>query len=120
MAYPYQFRKSGGNKYHNKKVEYNGIKFDSKKEKDYYLKIKDDKTISNLQLQVRIELLPKFVDNQGNSVRKMEYVADFVYEKDNITYIVDTKGFKTSDYKLKKKLLLYKIKDDKNTIFVEL
>ena len=120
MAYPYMFKKTGGNKYHNNKVEYDGIKFDSKKERDYYIRVKNDDTISNLQLQVRIELLPKFQDNQGNNIRKMEYVADFVYNKDGITYIVDTKGFKTSDYKLKKKLLLYKLKDDKNIIFLEL
>ena len=37
MAFGRGFKKEKGNKYKNKKVEYDGIKFDSVREKDRYV-----------------------------------------------------------------------------------
>lgn len=98
------------NKYKNKKTIYDGIKFDSKKEGSYYLKLKlleEKGIISDLKLQVKFELQPKF--QFGNkTIRAINYIADFTYIQDNKLHIVDTKGVRTDVYKLKKKMMEYK------------
>lgn len=100
------------NKYKNKKVEYNGIKFDSQKERNYYIKLKlleEKGKIKDLKLQVKYELQPKF--QIGNKIyQKITYKADFSYISidDNKLHVVDVKGFKTKEYLLKKKILAYK------------
>ena len=103
------------NKYHNKKVEYDGHKFDSNKEKNHYILLKQLEKlglISDLKLQVKFELQPSFKYN-GETIRKITYIADFVYYdlKENKIIVVDVKGFKTKDYLLKKKMFMYKYQD---------
>lgn len=98
------------NKYKNKKVIYNGIKFDSQKERNYYIKLKlleEKGIISNLKLQVKFELQPSFKFN-GKTIRSINYIADFTYIQDNKLHIVDTKGVRTEVYKIKKKMMQYK------------
>lgn len=98
------------NKYHNKKVEYDEIKFDSVKEKNRYIGLKQLEklgVIQNLQRQVKYELQPSFKLN-GKTIRSITYIADFVYIQDGVEIIEDTKGFRTKDYLLKKKLFEYK------------
>ena len=85
-------------KYNNRKTEYNGVTYDSKKEAlraaELNLMIKSGEIVT-LARQVRYRLA------QG-----VEYVADFVYTtKDGKTVIEDVKGFKTDVYKMKKKLM---------------
>lgn len=97
-------------KYKNKKIVYNGIKFDSKKEYAYYIKLKlleDSNKIQDLKRQVKYELQPsyKFKDK---TIRAINYIADFEYIQDGVKHIVDTKGFRTEVYKLKKKIFEYK------------
>lgn len=97
-------------KYKNKKVIYNGIKFDSQKERNYYIKLKlleEKGIISNLKLQVKFELQPSFKFN-GKTIRAINYIADFTYIQDNKLHIVDTKGVRTEVYKIKKKMMQYK------------
>lgn len=105
------------NKYRNEKIYCDKAKrlFDSKKEHerfhqlDLWLKAKE---ISNLELQPRFELQPSFEKN-GKKYRKIEYIADFKYYDNKLKKIVveDTKGFKTKDYLLKKKIFEYVFKD---------
>ena len=100
------------NKYHNKKVIIDDIKFDSKKEANRYIELKhfeQEGMISNLERQVKIEIQPRFSYN-GKIIRPIYYVADFAYKdtKTGNTIYEDTKGFKTDIYKLKYKLLLFK------------
>lgn len=98
------------NKYKNKKVEYHGIKFDSKKERDYYIVLEmmlKNKQITDLKTQVKFELQPSF-KFKGKTIRSINYIADFTYTKDGQLVIVDTKGYKTEVYKLKKKLMQFK------------
>lgn len=97
-------------KYHNTKTVIDGISFDSKKEAEYYKMLKlleKNQIIKNLKLQPRYELIPSFTKN-GIKHRKCEYIADFEYIEDGKTVVVDTKGFKTDVYKLKRKLFEYK------------
>lgn len=99
------------NKYKNKHVEYHGIKFDSKKEGTYYLKLKAMEElgiIKDLKLQVKFELQPSFKFN-GKTIRAINYIADFTYYDENNKYhIVGTKGVRTEVYKIKKKMMQYK------------
>lgn len=99
-------------KYKNKKATCDGIKFDSEKERNYYLKLKTMEKlglIKNLELQKEYILQDKFVLN-GKTRRKITYKADFSYvtTEDDKLHVVDVKGFKTDIYKLKKKLFEYK------------
>lgn len=99
-------------KYKNVKVMCDGYKFDSKKERNYYLKLKAMEKlglIKDLELQRTFVLQDKFkIDNKTR--RKITYKADFSYisTKDNKLHVVDCKGFRTETYRLKKKLFEYK------------
>ena len=98
-------------KYRNKKTEIDGIIFDSKKEADYYQRLKIMKHIGEIQdfdRQVAFELQPEF-EKDGQKIRAIRYIADFViYKKDNSVEIVDTKGIRTKDFELKRKMFEYK------------
>lgn len=97
-------------KYHNKKVIYDDILFDSKREMKRYEELKlleRAGMIKDLQRQVKFELQPSFKIGK-NTIRAIHYIADFVYyEKDNMV-VEDSKGFRTKDYILKAKMFAYK------------
>ena len=69
--------------------------------------------ISGLQKQVVYELIPAHydvVDGKRKCIeRACTYRADFVYfdERTNGLVVEDTKGFKTKDYIIKRKLMLH-------------
>lgn len=64
--------------------------------------------ISNLREQVKYVLIPTQRDSLGNLLEKeCSYYADFVYDRDGVTVVEDTKGFRTPEYKLKRKLMLF-------------
>lgn len=96
-------------KYKNKKVEYKGMIFDSKKEYLRYLVLEDKWNkgeIKNLKRQVPYILVPSFNLNK-KKYREMKYLADFVYEENGKQVVEDVKGIRTDVYKLKKKLMAY-------------
>ena len=108
-------------KYHNKVVKYDGLEFDSKKEMYHYIKLKsmqDEGLISDLRLQVPFEIIPAIYEEQAIQLktktkyvskcvqRAAHYVADFVYkDASGNEVVVDTKGFRTQEYELKKKMM---------------
>lgn len=107
-------------KYHNKRVEYEGIVFDSLKEKRRYCQLQlleKNGTISDLRLQVPFELIPAIYEDEVVQLktktkikkklvqRSTTYVADFVYLQNGETIVEDTKGFRTKEYELKKKMM---------------
>ena len=108
-------------KYGSKKVTYDGIEFDSKKEMYRYitLKIKQaEGIISDLRLQVPFEIIPAVYEEKEVQLKRKvkvvtrcvqraaHYVADFVYKDASGNEIVeDTKGFRTKEYELKKKMM---------------
>ena len=116
------------NKYGNKKVTYDGIVFDSKREMYRYMDLKMlllCGAISDLRRQVVYELIPaqrekstrvykkgrkKGQPIEGKIIEKaVNYVADFVYI-DSVTgkeVVEDAKGMRTKEYILKRKMLLY-------------
>jgi len=100
------------NKYKNKKMVVDGIIFDSVKEKNRYLTLKLYEkvgAIKDLELQVKFELQPAFSVN-GKRIRKIEYIADFVYYDNNAKkqVVEDVKGYRTKEFLLKRKLFAYK------------
>lgn len=102
-------------KYRAKTVYHNGIKFDSKREGDRYIKLKlmeKAGVIKDLKIQPKFELQPKF-DKDGQHYRPIFYVADFQYIlcETGKTIIEDSKGMKTQVYNLKKKMFEYKYKN---------
>ena len=114
-------------KYCSKKVRYNGIDFDSKKEMQRYCELKlleKAGVISSLELQKVFELVPaqyetsaelytkgknKGERKKGKCIEKaVTYKADFTYiDQNGYTVVEDTKGFKTKDYIIKRKLMLF-------------
>lgn len=94
-------------KYHNTKTQINGQKFDSQKEARRFVELQmleKQGLIKDLQCQVKFELIPK-----QSGERACNYIADFVYKEasSGVTVVEDVKGFKTADYKIKRKLMLY-------------
>ena len=111
-------------KYKNKKVVADGITFDSKKEYQRYCELKlleKAGEISDLRLQVPYELVPpqyehyerygkngkRLKDGKRTLEHAVKYVADFVYIEDGNTIVEDTKGLRTTEYVIKRKLMLY-------------
>ena len=80
-------------KYKNKKVEIDGIKFDSKKEANRYCELKlleRAGKIFDLKLQPRFLLQENF-KYKNKTYRKIEYVADFEYTENGQTVVEDVK-----------------------------
>ena len=101
------------NKYYNKKVVIDGIKFDSISESTRYKELKlleRTGVISNLELQPKFILQEGFKKN-GKTYRKIEYIADFKYKEKGQTIVEDVKGIETNDFKLKHKLFEYRYPD---------
>ena len=103
-------------KYNARKTIVDGIKFDSRKEARRYKELKlleRAGEIKNLQLQPRFTLQESF-KYQGKTERKIEYVADFMYEeKDGQVVVEDVKSepTKTPLYRVKRKLFLKRYGD---------
>jgi len=103
-------------KYGNKKVKFDELSFDSKKERDYYIDLKNlelEKKIENLQLQQRFLLQESFKDRDKKTVREIVYIADFTYNipGSDTLYVIDVKAseyFQDPVYKIKKKIFIYK------------
>lgn len=99
-------------KYNNTRAEYNGLKFDSKKEKERFVELVELQSageISDLRLQVNFTLREGYTLPNGECVKGTIYKADFTYrDKDGDLVIEDVKGVKTDVYKLKRKLMLDK------------
>ena len=108
-------------KYGNKKVEYQGLTFDSKKEYKRWCELRLAERageITELRRQVKYVLIPSQREKVWNIEkncfevgkvieREVSYVADFVYKKDGELIVTDTKGFRTPDYIMKRKMMLY-------------
>ena len=109
------------NKYGSKKVEVDGITFDSKREAKRYqelLLLEKAGAIQDLQRQVKFVLIPAQREpdtigkrggiHRGKTIEKeCSYYADFVYQEAGETVVEDTKGMRTTDYIIKRKLMLY-------------
>jgi hypothetical protein len=108
------------------KMKYRNIKsggYDSKKEhrRAFELKaLEKAGLITDLNEQVKFVLIPKQVElieqfgkkgpikpKEVTIEQECSYVADFTYIEKGQFIVEDTKGFKTPDYKIKRKLMLF-------------
>ena len=109
-------------KYGNEKVSYDGMIFDSKKEYKRYrelLLLERAGAIHDLQRQVKFILIhtqrepdrrgPRGGVIKGKLLEKeVSYIADFVYLDGTGKKVVeDTKGMRTKEYIIKRKLMLH-------------
>lgn len=99
-------------KYNNKKITVDGQIFDSKKEANRYKELRlleKAGGIKDLRTQVKFKLIPEQRDEATGKVieRECSYKADFVYEEDGKTVVEDVKGYRTKEYIIKRKLLLW-------------
>lgn len=107
MAFKRGFKREKGKKYNNTKIEFDNIKFDSKREMKRYLVLKeaqDKGIITDLELQPKYELIPAIREEYIKHLKtkdKVEtrtvqlaitYTADFRYKKDGITVVEDVKA----------------------------
>jgi hypothetical protein len=113
-------------KYKNKKIDVEGILFDSKAEASRYLYLKKlykAGIIHNLEMQKKFEIIPaqyKTYKRYGRGGKQLKdgkvcleksaaYVADFVYTDSNGDTVVEdvkSKPTRTKDFVLKRKLML--------------
>ena len=119
------------NKYGNKKIEVDGIAFDSKKEALRYFELKimeQAGEITELQMQKEFELIPaqyETFERYGKTGNRLQdgtrciekscvYKADFVYIKDGELVVEDVKGYRDpksagyAKFVIKRKLMLWK------------
>lgn len=115
------------NKYQAQKCEFNGEKFDSRKELQRWLELRlleRSGQINGLKRQVKFELIPAQREpdktgKRGGMIKgktleqSCDYYADFVYkDSQGNTVVEDVKGYKQggaySVFTIKRKLMLYK------------
>lgn len=124
-------RNSNRAKCGNKKVVYDGIEFDSKKEARRYSELKllqRAGKISDLQLQREFELIPaqyetfarygkkgqRLQDGKRCIEKSCAYKADFCYMQDGRLVVEDTKGYRDpssatyAKFVIKRKLMLWR------------
>ena len=114
-------------KIYHKKTEVDGITFDSQTEAEYYEYLKQDKSVASFEMQQEFILQNKFLivngerieetnkdfkkiqkANPGCTIQAIKYIADFVvHYKDGTVKVIDVKGQKTVDFKLKEKMFNY-------------
>ena len=122
-------KKSMGKIFH-KKTEIDGIIFDSQTEAEYYEYLKAEKKagrIKSFTMQDEFIIQEKFLlingerisssvknfsklqkANPGCTVQAIKYRADFmVHYKDGSVRVIDVKGQKTADFKIKEKMFNY-------------
>lgn len=112
-------------KYGNSKVSIDGISFDSKREGNVYLRLKDLQSrgcISDLQIHPKWELQPKLTETYVKHLKTKDkecertvllpitYEADFAFYHNGKYVVVDVKISKSllpKEYQIKKKMMRY-------------
>lgn len=126
MAFKKGFKRKKGERYNHTTVEADGLKFDSKKEYQRYVFLKnaeDNGLITNLRTQVKFELIPAVTEEYVEHLKTKDkiktrtlqlaitWTADFVYLKNGEEVIEDVKPskFLLSDrFVIKEKLFFWK------------
>jgi len=122
---PYRGWRRNGTKYNAQKITADGHTFDSKHEYQRYCELElleRGGVISDLRLQVKFVLIPAQYEPDSVTIlksgkekivkgkcieRECSYIADFVYQYNGKTVVEDSKGFRTKEYVLKRKMMLY-------------
>lgn len=126
MAFKKAIKRKKGERYNHTTVVADGLKFDSKKEYERYVFLKDAERqgkITNLQTQVKFELIPKVTEEYVERLKTKDkiktrtlqqpitWTADYVYYKDGEMIVEDVKAskFLLSDrFVIKEKIFFWK------------
>lgn len=121
-------------KYYHKKTERDGIIFDSQTEAEYYdelISLKKKGIIRKFTMQDEFILQDKYILADGKcfnvsdysekefkklqkkypkcTVQAIKYISDFIVEyADGTIKVIDVKGVKTTDFKIKEKMFNYR------------
>ena len=106
---------------------YDGIKFRSKLEIGVYKELKKQKVEfeyepKKIVLQEGFKPVnPYYIDSMEHweKVRAITYTPDFIAKIDTYTVYIEVKGWETDRYVVKKKMFLNKIRNEKDSIFIE-
>ena len=97
-------------------TKYNNVKIDGYDSKKEYRRAKELKLLEKKGIITGLQEQVKFDEVQGawKMLRKKEliergvyYIADFVYYRNGEYIVEDTKGVRTKEYIIKRKLMLY-------------
>ena len=103
------------NKYNARKTTVCGRTFDSKREAEWYMMLREKQRlgkIKHIECQPTYTLLEGFRDNQGKPHKPITYTPDFLVEYDDgRREVIEVKGVRTRDYVLRKKLFLHMMRD---------
>ena len=108
-------------KYHSRKITRDGMTFDSVKEYRRFCELRlleKAGAITDLRRQEMCILIPPQREPDTIGVRggvkkgkvierAVTYIADFTYKENGKLVVEDVKGYRTKDYIIKRKLLLY-------------
>lgn len=99
------------NKYRNKKVKVGGVVFDSDLERYCHSLLKSYDV--DFVWQVEWEIQEGFVSWEGKKKRRIYMMIDFVLKLPDVLIFIDTKGFATSEAKIKYKILEHQLQSHK-------
>lgn len=92
------------NKYGAKKTQVGDVNFDSKREANRWMELQllqRAGEISDLQRQVKVELIGQYRPLFTRTGRKMKLTFDFAYIENGIQVFEDAKGMPTRDYEVR-------------------
>lgn len=115
MAFRKGFKRKNGTKYNNKKVEVDGVVYDSKREYERWLLLKDAEEqgiITDLQRQVKFELIPAVIEEYVEHLKTKDKIKTRVLQRP-ITYTADACYYKDGEYVVEDLKVSPKVKTDK-------
>ena len=106
------------NKFHAQKTVVGSVVYDSKKESKRAVELEYLQRagkIKNLERQKRFILQEEYINNEGQKIRPISYLADYYYEENGQKVVEDVKSpaTRTQVYMLKKKMFQFKYPDIK-------
>lgn len=115
MAFKRTIKRKKGTKYNNKKVEVDGVVYDSKREYERWLLLKDAEEqgiITDLQRQVKFELIPAVIEEYVEHLKTKDKIKTRVLQRP-ITYTADACYYKDGEYIVEDLKVSPKVKTDK-------
>lgn len=115
MAFRKGFKRKNGTKYNNKKIEADGVVYDSKREYERWLILKEAEKqgiITDLQRQVKFELIPAVIEEYVVHLKTKDKIKTRVLQRP-ITYTADACYYKDGEYVVEDLKVSPKVKTDK-------
>lgn len=115
MAFKKGFKRKKGKKYNNKTFEADGYKWDSEKEYQRWIVLKEAEAqgvITDLQRQVKFELIPAVIEEYVEHLKTKDKIKTRVLQR-SITYTADACYYKDGEYVVEDCKISPKVKPDK-------